>query len=175
MSRDRNTVYIGRKPVMNYVLAVITNFNSADTNHVTLKARGRAITTAVDVAEIVKHRFMSDLNASEITLGTDEVQQQEGGTRNVSTMEIKLTRASPVKQEAHVRSDEPEAATPAHSTELTSIKGLGATRTEKLQSHGVHSIQDLAKSDAKTLAANLQMSEKRVTKWIDEAKKTLKQ
>jgi len=92
MSREANTVYIGRKPVMNYVLAVITNFNSSDTKEVTLKARGRAITTAVDAAEITRRRFMKELNVSKITLGTDEIPQEEGGTRNVSTMEIQLTR-----------------------------------------------------------------------------------
>ena len=92
MSREPNTVYIGRKPTMNYVLAVITSFNSSDTKKVTLKARGRAITTAVDVAEIVNNRFMKDLNVDEITIGTEELQQEEGGTRNVSTIEISLTR-----------------------------------------------------------------------------------
>jgi len=92
MSKDSNTVYIGRKPVMSYVLAVITNFNSSDTKQVTLKARGRSITTAVDVAEIVNNRFMKDLNVGGITIGTEEIQQEEGGTRNVSTMEIQLMR-----------------------------------------------------------------------------------
>lgn len=92
MSRETTTVYIGRKPVMNYVLAVITNFSSSDTKEVTLKARGRAITTAVDAAEITRRRFMKELNVSKITLGTDEVPQEDGGTRNVSTMEIQLTR-----------------------------------------------------------------------------------
>jgi len=92
MSKEPNTVYIGRKPTMNYVLAVITNFNLSDTKEVTLKARGRAITTAVDVAEIVNNRFMKELNVSEVTIGTEEIQQEEGGTRNVSTIEITLTR-----------------------------------------------------------------------------------
>ncbi|UCE15873.1 MAG: DNA-binding protein Alba [Candidatus Bathyarchaeota archaeon] len=92
MSRESNTVFIGRKPVMSYVQAVITCFVSSDTKEVTLKARGRAITTAVDVAEIVNHRFIKELNAREITIGTEEIQQEEGGTRNVSTIEIKLTR-----------------------------------------------------------------------------------
>jgi len=92
MSKDPNIVYIGRKPVMSYVLAVITSFNSSDTKEVTLKARGRSMTTSVDVAEVVKRRFMKDLKASKITIGTEELQQEEGGTRNVSTMEIRLTR-----------------------------------------------------------------------------------
>ena len=92
MSRDTNTVYIGRKPTMSYVLAVITNFNSSDTKEVTIKARGRAITTAVDTAEIVNRRFMKDLSIGEITTGTEEIQLEEGGTRSVSTIEIKLAR-----------------------------------------------------------------------------------
>ncbi len=92
MTKELNTVYIGRKPPMNYVLAVITSFNSSDTKEVTLKARGRTITTAVDVAEIVRRRFMKELKIGVITIGTEEIQQEEGGTRNVSTMEIELTR-----------------------------------------------------------------------------------
>ncbi len=92
MTKELNTVYIGRKPPMNYVLAVITSFNSSDTKEVTLKARGRTITTAVDVAEIVRRRFMKELKIGVITIGTEEIQQEEGRTRNVSTMEIELTR-----------------------------------------------------------------------------------
>ena len=81
-----------RSSVMNYVLAVITSFSPSDIKDVTVKARGRSITTAVDVAEIVKRRFMKNLKASKITIGTEELPQEEGGTRNVSTMEIVLTR-----------------------------------------------------------------------------------
>jgi len=92
MSKEQNIVYIGRKPTMNYVLAVITSFNSADAKEVTLKARGRAITTAVDAAEIVRRKFMKKLKAKEITIGTEEIEQEEGGTRNVSTIEITLTQ-----------------------------------------------------------------------------------
>jgi DNA-binding protein len=92
MSKDLNIVFIGRKPTMNYVLAVLTDFNSSNTKEVTIKARGQAISNAVDVAEIVHRKFMKDLKVSEITIGTEEIQQQEGGTRNVSTIEIKLAR-----------------------------------------------------------------------------------
>ena len=91
MSREPNTIFIGRKPTMSYVLAVITGYNASDTNKMTLKARGQAITTAVDVAEIVKKRFMKDLTVDNITIGTEEI-QREDGMRNVSTMEIKLMR-----------------------------------------------------------------------------------
>jgi DNA-binding protein len=91
VSKEQNTIFIGRKPPMNYVLTVITCFNTPDTKEVTLKARGQAITTAVDVAEITRSRFMKDLKVSRINLGTDTVQLREGGTRNISTIEITLS------------------------------------------------------------------------------------
>ena len=92
MPRELNVVYIGRKPTMSYVLAIITSFTGSDAKDVTLKARGQSITTAVDAAEITRRRFMKELNVSEITIGTEEIEQEEGGTRNVSTIEITLTR-----------------------------------------------------------------------------------
>jgi DNA-binding protein len=91
VSKDANTIYVGTKPAMSYVLAVITHFNSADVKDVVLKARGRAITTAVDTAEIVRRKFLKELKAAKITIGTEEL-QREDGTRNVSTMEITLKR-----------------------------------------------------------------------------------
>jgi DNA-binding protein len=92
LPRESNVVYIGRKPTMSYVLAIITSFTGSDAKNVTLKARGQSITTAVDVAEITRRRFMKELNVDEITIGTEEIEQEEGGTRNVSTIEITLTR-----------------------------------------------------------------------------------
>ena len=92
MSGESNVIYIGRKPPMSYVMAVITSFTGSDAKDITLKARGRSITTAVDAAEITRRRFMKDLNIGKITIGTEEIQQEEGGARNVSTIEIMLTR-----------------------------------------------------------------------------------
>ena len=92
MSGESNVVYIGRKPAMSYVMAVITSFTGSDAKDITLKARGRSITTAVDAAEITRRKFMKELNVGKITIGTEEIQQEEGGTRNVSTIEITLTR-----------------------------------------------------------------------------------
>jgi len=92
LSKELNVVYIGNKPTMSYVMAVITSFTASDTKEITLKARGRAITTAVDVAEITRRRFMKELNIGKITTGTEEMPQEEGRTRMVSTIEITLTR-----------------------------------------------------------------------------------
>jgi len=92
MSKESNIIYIGRKPTMNYVLAVITSFNVSNTKEVVLKARGQAISTAIDVAEITRHRFMKELNIDKITIGTEEMPPREGESRarNISTMEITL-------------------------------------------------------------------------------------
>ncbi|UCH36892.1 MAG: DNA-binding protein Alba [Candidatus Bathyarchaeota archaeon] len=91
-TKEPNVVFIGRKPVMSYVLAVITGLNTPDNEEIVLRARGRAISTAVDVAEVTRRRFVNDLKVSEITIGTEEVEQEDGRSRNVSTMEIRLTR-----------------------------------------------------------------------------------
>ena len=91
MSEEENVIYIGRKPVMSYVLAVITYFNMSDAREVILKARGRAITTAVDVAEITRRRFMDKAKVSSVKIGTEELPAEDGRTRAVSTMEINLS------------------------------------------------------------------------------------
>jgi DNA-binding protein len=91
MAEEQNVVYVGRKPVMSYVLAIITYFNAPDAKEVVLKARGRAITTAVDVAEITRRRFMDKAKVSNIEIGTEELTEEGGRTRAVSTMEITLS------------------------------------------------------------------------------------
>jgi len=89
---DENVIYVGRKPPMSYVLAVITQFNENGSNGVVLKARGKAISTAVDTAEIVKNRFMKDVKIKEIIIATESVTNEEGRNSNVSSIEIDLTR-----------------------------------------------------------------------------------
>ena len=95
VGKEQNAVYIGSKPAMNYVLAVITAFNNPDTNEVVLKARGRAITTAVDVSEILRNRFLKDAQTHSITIGTEEIPSREGGNpRNVSSIEIVIKKSA---------------------------------------------------------------------------------
>jgi DNA-binding protein len=72
-----NVVFIGIKPVMNYVLAVITQFNQG-VGDVTLKARGKAISRAVDVAEIVRNRFLQGLLVRDISIGTEAMHGESG-------------------------------------------------------------------------------------------------
>ncbi len=107
MPGEANVVYIGRKPVMNYVLAVITNFNASNADKVVLKARGRAIGTAVDVAEISRRRFLDGVTVDKIDIGTEEIAiREENRTKNVSTMEITLARAASTKKETEDKGEE---------------------------------------------------------------------
>ena len=88
---DNAVVYVGDKPVMNYVLAVMTQFNKP-VSSVILKARGRAISRAVDAAEITRNRFMPNVVVKGITISTEAIPNEEGKTVNVSSMEIVLTK-----------------------------------------------------------------------------------
>ena len=86
-----NIVYIGKKPTMNYVLAVATQFNAGSSN-VIIKARGKSISTAVDVAEIVRNRFVQGLTVDDIRISTEVLEGEEGKTSNVSSIEIFLKK-----------------------------------------------------------------------------------
>jgi len=90
---EENVVYIGKKPVMSYVMAVMTALKP-DVNEITLLARGSSICAAVDTAEVVRRRFMKDVEVKEIKIGTEELKDESGRTRSVSTMEITLSRGS---------------------------------------------------------------------------------
>jgi archaea-specific DNA-binding protein len=86
-----NVVYIGSKPIMNYCLAVITSLQEKG-GSVAVKARGRAISTAVDVVEVTRSRFLKDLTVMDIEIGTEELESTDGRMRNVSTITIVLKK-----------------------------------------------------------------------------------
>ncbi|HLN44771.1 MAG TPA: DNA-binding protein Alba [Candidatus Sulfotelmatobacter sp.] len=90
---ENNAVLIGNKPVMNYVLACITLFHSG-TREVKVKARGKAISRAIDVAEVVRRRFLPDVKIKKVNIGTDQLlgRDESGNSTNVSSIEIILQR-----------------------------------------------------------------------------------
>jgi DNA-binding protein len=94
MAKDQDVIFVGNKPPMSYVLALITAFSAGNTKDVTIKARGQAITTAVDVAEIARTRFIKDLKVKSIDIGTVEMPPREGENRSrmVSTIEIAVSK-----------------------------------------------------------------------------------
>jgi len=86
-----DTILIGKKPVMSYATAVMMHFQSG-AKELTVKARGRAISRAVDVIEVVRRRFFGGkLAVKEIAIGT-EVLGEAADTRNVSSIEIKIEK-----------------------------------------------------------------------------------
>ncbi|MEZ0345092.1 MAG: DNA-binding protein Alba [Infirmifilum sp.] len=91
MSTTEGSVLIGNKNVMNYVLATVIQFNQG-AKRVSIKARGRAISRAVDVAEIVKSRFLKDeVDVETIKIGSEQVGEADK-KRTISTIEIVLAR-----------------------------------------------------------------------------------
>ncbi len=89
---NENIVFIGKKPVMNYVVACLTFFN-AGTKKVIVKARGRSISRAVDTVELLRRAFLKDLQLQSINISTEEVTRSEGQKANVSAVEITVTRS----------------------------------------------------------------------------------
>lgn len=86
-----NIVYIGRKPTMNYVLAVVTQFNNG-MREVTIKARGNSISRAVDVREIVVNRFLPELKEKSIKTSSEELTNEDGTRSKVSAIQIVLMK-----------------------------------------------------------------------------------
>jgi len=90
--RDENVIYVGNKPPMSYVLAIVTQFQGSGSEEVVIKARGRAISRAVDAAEITRNRFVTDAEIKDIKISTESItNEEEGRTSNVSSIEITLT------------------------------------------------------------------------------------
>jgi len=83
-------VYIGSKPILNYVTALVTALQREPS--VNVLARGRAISSAVDVVEVCKRSFLKDVLVEDISIGTERM-GDDGDLRNVSTIRIKLTKS----------------------------------------------------------------------------------
>jgi len=89
---DENTVFIGGKPFMNYVTGVVMQFTTKGAKEVIVRARGKFISRAVDVAEVTTRRFLKDQNVivKDIKIGSEEFENKEGKKVNVSTIDIIL-------------------------------------------------------------------------------------
>ena len=91
MSEENNIIYVGKKPTMNYVLAVVTQFNTNNVEKLVIKARGKSISKAVDIAEITKNKFMPNAKYADIHITTEKV-EGERGESNVSSIEITIAK-----------------------------------------------------------------------------------
>lgn len=91
---EENVIFIGGKPFMNYVTGVIMQFTTNNAPDVTIKARGKFISKAVDVAEVAAKRFLKDqsIGVKEIRIDSEEFENKEGKKVNVSILEIVLAK-----------------------------------------------------------------------------------
>jgi DNA-binding protein len=92
MTED-NSIFIGNKPFMNYVTSVVVQFTTKGAEEVIVKARGKFISRAVDVAEVSMKRFLKDqIELKEINIDSEGFQNKEGQDVRVSTIEIILKK-----------------------------------------------------------------------------------
>ena len=88
-----NSIFVGNKPFMNYVTGVVMQFTTKNAEEVLVKARGRFISTAVDIAEVVKNRFLKDqVDIVSISTNSEEFKNKEGKDVRVSTIELVLKK-----------------------------------------------------------------------------------
>jgi len=94
VSEDKdNAIFIGNKPFMNYVTSVVIQFTTKDASEVIVKARGKFISRAVDVAEVARKRFLQDqVEIKGIDIDSEEFTNSEGKDVRVSTIEIVLKK-----------------------------------------------------------------------------------
>ena len=91
---DDNFIYIGDKPFMNYVTSVVVQFTTKEAQEVLIKARGKFISRAVDVAEVSCNRFLKDqIAVKDISIDSEDFKNNEGREVRVSTIDIVLTKA----------------------------------------------------------------------------------
>lgn len=92
---DVNIIFIGEKPFMNYVTGVVTQFKTKNQKEVVIKARGKFISRAVDVAEVAAKKFLKEesIKVRDIKINSEEFENKEGKKVNVSTIEITLEKA----------------------------------------------------------------------------------
>ncbi len=88
---ERDVIFVGTKPILTYVAATLTQLSTRHT--VTIKARGQRITQAVDVSQmIVKRMNTVGYVVSDVRILSDSLTSQDGKLRNVSTIEIDITK-----------------------------------------------------------------------------------
>lgn len=176
-------IYIGNKPPMRYVTAMITAYNQQDVDSITIKARGRAISRAVDVAEITRNRFITGLEMPAIEIDTEQLPALDGGTRGVSSIAISFQllkdreafewkEPQPKEEAPEVVEPEPEVAEPSQYA-ISDVKGIGKATNAKLEKAGVDSVEALASYDPEALSEKTGISAKTCVKLVEAAKELI--
>lgn len=106
-----NLVRIGKKPIMNYVTACVTLFNSGN-GQVMVRARGQTIEKAIDTVQMLRHSFLKDVRIKSINLGSEDVTRYDGTRGNISTIEITLAQGEDEEEFEEDEEVEAEQTTP---------------------------------------------------------------
>ncbi len=95
MAADKdNSIFIGGKPFMNYVTAVVMQFTTKNVDEVIVKARGKFISRAVDVSEVACKRFLDgQAKVKDVKIDSEEFENKEGKQVRVSTIEVILVKS----------------------------------------------------------------------------------
>ena len=167
---------------MRYVTAMITAYNQQGVDSITIKARGRAISRAVDVAEITRNRFITGLETPAIAIETEQLPAMDGGIRGVSTIAIsfrlpgdrELFEWEETRPKAEApKAEEPEVAEPSKYA-ISDVKGIGKATSGKLDKAGVDSVEALASYDPEALSEKTGISAKICAKLVEAAKELIK-
>ncbi|MFH1802351.1 MAG: DNA-binding protein Alba [archaeon] len=86
-----NTIFVGSKPLVNYIRGVITQFTKREASEVVIKSRGKFISKAVDVAEVARRSLEENIQIKEVKIGSESF-ESEGKKTNISTMDISLIK-----------------------------------------------------------------------------------
>ncbi len=90
---DDSTIFIGNKSFMNYVTGVVLQFTTKGAKEVSVKARGKFISRAVDVSEVAVKRFLVDqIQVKEIKIDSEDFKNKEGKQIRVSTIDVVLEK-----------------------------------------------------------------------------------
>ena len=90
---DDNSIFVGGKPFMNYVTGVVMQFTTKNASEVIIKARGKFISRAVDIAEVSTKRFLVEqVKLKDVKIDSEEFENKEGKQVRVSTIEIVLAK-----------------------------------------------------------------------------------
>lgn len=93
MTDNDNIIFVGGKPFMNYVTAVVMQFTTKNMEEVIVKARGKFISRAVDIVEVASKRFLEgQIGIKDIKIDSEEFKNDEGRQVRVSTIEVMLAR-----------------------------------------------------------------------------------
>jgi DNA-binding protein len=169
------TIFVGQKPPMRYVTAIITALNREGIESITLKARGRAISRAVDVAEITRNRFVKNLSLPTISIDTEQMPTYEGGTRGVSTVAITFNMEDATKEFTTPSPDRMAEAPLPSSFTLTDIKGVGGVTEEKLKDAGFETVKSIAMTKPDKISEKTGISSKTCVRIVEASKELLEQ